>query len=61
VAHVGDELGFVLAGDLKLPALLGDLAEQARVLHRDRGLGSEGLDQPNDVRGEGARLVASND
>src|SRR5262245_47503415 len=61
VAHVGDELRLVLAGDLKLPALLGDLAEQASILHRDGGLGSEGLDEPDDLRGEGAALIAPDD
>src|SRR5262245_62678171 len=59
MAHIGDELALVLAGDLKLPALLGDLAEQASVLHRDGGLGSEGLDEPNDLLGELAWVVAS--
>jgi len=35
MAHVGDKLGFVLAGDLELPALLGDLVEEACILKRD--------------------------
>jgi hypothetical protein len=61
MAHVSNELRLVLAGDFELAALLGDLAEQARVLHRDGGLGSEGLDQPQDFRGEGASLVAPDD
>ena len=34
VAHIGEELRFVLAGLGELLALLGDLAEQARVLDR---------------------------
>ena len=43
MAHVGDELRLVLAGDLKLAALLRDLLEQARVLEGDHGLVGEGL------------------
>src|SRR5262245_19526929 len=61
MAHVGDELRLVLAGNLKLPALLSDLAEQASVLHRNCRLGSEGLDQSNDFLGECAWLVAPDD
>jgi hypothetical protein len=61
MAHVSDELRLVLARDLELAALLGDLPKQASVLHGDRGLGSEGLDQPDDLRREGARLVAPDD
>jgi hypothetical protein len=34
VAHVGEELRFVLARDLEFAALLLDLAEQPRVLDR---------------------------
>ena len=45
MAHVGDELRLVLARDLKLAALLGDLLEQARVLDGDDGLVGEGLQQ----------------
>ena len=48
VAHVGDELRLVLAGDLKLAALLGDLLEQAGVLERDRRLVGEGLHEADD-------------
>ena len=48
VAHVGDELRLVLAGDLELAALLGDLLEQARVLERDGRLVGEGLHQADD-------------
>ena len=35
MAHVGDELRLVLACDLKLPALLSDLFEEAGVLQRN--------------------------
>src|SRR5262249_60720886 len=45
VAHVGQELGFVLACDLQLPALLVDLAEEVRVLDCQHRLGGEGLEQ----------------
>ena len=43
VAHVGQELGLVLAGDLELAPFLLDLAEQPRVLHRDGRLRGKGL------------------
>ena len=43
MAHVGDELRLVLARDLQLAALLGDLLEQAGVLKRDDRLVGEGL------------------
>ena len=43
VAHVGDELRLVLARDLKLAALLGDLLEQSRVFDGDHRLVGEGL------------------
>ena len=42
VAHVGEELGLVLAGDLELAALLLDLLELPSVLDRQHGLGREG-------------------
>ena len=45
VAHIGEELRFVLAFDLELAALLVDLAEQARVLDGQHRLGGEGLEQ----------------
>ena len=55
VAHVGDELRLVLAGDLQLAALLRDLLEQARVLQGDGGLVGEGLHEADDGLGEFAR------
>ena len=58
VAHVGEELRLVLAGDLELPALLLDLAEQPRVLDRERRLAGEGLHQVDDARRELAGPLA---
>ena len=45
VAHVGDELRLVLAGDLKFAALLGDLLEQTHILDGNQRLVGEGLNQ----------------
>ena len=45
VAHVGQELRLVLAGDLELPALLLDLPEQPGILDREHRLVGEGLHQ----------------
>ena len=59
VAHIGEELRLVLARDLELPALLVDLAEQARVLDRQHRLGGEGLQQVDRVLGELARRLAT--
>jgi hypothetical protein len=36
VAHIGEELRFVLARDLELVALLADLGKQVRILDRQR-------------------------
>ena len=52
VGHVGEELGLVAAGRLELPALVRDLAEEARVLDGQRRLGGEGLEQLDDLRRE---------
>ena len=52
VAHVGDELRLVLAGDLELAALLRDLLEQASVLNGDHGLVGEGSYDLNLLRRE---------
>ena len=52
VAHVGEELRLVLAGDLQLPALLLDLAEQARILDRQGRLLGKGLQQLHDFDAE---------
>ena len=61
VAHVGDELRLVLAGDLEFAALLGDLLEQASVLERDGGLVGEGLHEADDGLRELARLAPLQD
>ena len=45
VAHVGEELRFVLARLRELAALVLDFVEQAHVLDRDHRLVGEGLDQ----------------
>ena len=59
VAHVGEELRLVPAGDLELAALLLDLAEQARVLDREHGLRREGLQEVDGRFREQARLLAA--
>ncbi len=59
VAHVGEELRLVLARDLELPALLVDLAEQARVLDRQHRLRGEGLQQVDGALGELAGRLAA--
>ena len=43
MAHAGEELRFVLAGLLQLPALVLDLGEKARILDRQDRLGSKSL------------------
>ena len=43
VRHVGEEFGLVLAGDLELPALVGELSEEAGILNGQNRLGREGL------------------
>jgi hypothetical protein len=50
VAHAGEEVRLVLARLLELLAFLGDLAEQAGVLDRHRGLGGECLHELDDFR-----------
>src|SRR6478672_3495001 len=45
VAHAGEELRLVLARQLKLAALVLDLAKQPCVLNRQHGLRGEGLQQ----------------
>ena len=51
-AHDREELRLVLARDLELPALLGDLAEQSGVLDRERGLRGESLEEIHYFRGK---------
>jgi hypothetical protein len=57
VAHVGDELRLVLARDLELAALLGDLIKQARVLRRNGRLVGKALHQGDDGPGKLARCA----
>src|SRR6516164_5311116 len=57
VAHIGEELGFVLTGERQLLALIGNLAEQPRVLDRQYRLARQGLHQSHGLRGEFTRLV----
>ncbi len=45
MAHIGEELGFVLARHRQLAAFLLDLAEQAGILDRDHALRGEGRQQ----------------
>src|SRR5262249_24425646 len=45
VAHVGEELGLVLARNFELATLLIDFGEQVGVLDRQHRLGGEGLEQ----------------
>ncbi len=52
VRHVGEELRLVAAGDFELVRFGLQLAEQPRVLQRDRRLGGEGREQGHDVRRE---------
>src|SRR6516162_3698767 len=52
VAHIGEELRFVLAGERQLLALVGDLAEEARVLDCQYRLARQSLHQSHGLRGE---------
>src|SRR5262249_42534338 len=58
VAHAGNELRLMLAGQLKLAALVLDLAEQARILDREHRLGRERLQEINGTLGKVAWLFA---
>src|SRR5580704_10074756 len=57
VAHIGEELRFVLTGERQLLALVGDLAEEAGILDRQYRLAGEGLHQPHRLDWELARLL----
>jgi hypothetical protein len=59
VAHVGQELRFVLASHFQLTPLLLDLAEQPRVLDRQNRLVGEGLQKIDRALGKFARRLAS--
>ena len=54
VGHVGQELRLVLAGDLELPTLVRDLAEEPGVLDGQHRLGGKGLQQSRRPSGENA-------
>ncbi len=58
VRHVREKLALVPARDLELPALVLDLAEEARVLDGEGGLRREGLQEVDDLRRELARRLA---
>ena len=61
VAHVGEELRFVLARDFELSAFVLDLVEQPRVLDRQHRLRGESLHQVDCILWEGARRLAAHD
>src|SRR6185503_832066 len=61
VAHAGEEVRLVLAGDLKLPAFFLDLVEQAHVLDRDYRLIGEGRQQTHLIFREEPGLLARDD
>jgi len=52
MAHIGEELRFVLARLFKLPALVLDFIEQPHILNGDRGLIGKGHDQFDLLVGE---------
>jgi hypothetical protein len=61
VAHVGDEPRFVLAGNLELAALLGNLVEQPGVFQRNRRPVRKALHETNHRRWKFARRPALQD
>src|SRR5215475_7190434 len=61
VAHVGNELVLVLAGDLKLPALPGNLFEEACVLQCNGRLIREALHETDDGLWKLAGLSSAQD
>jgi hypothetical protein len=61
VAHIGEELRLVLAGDLELVALDPDFVEQAGVLDRQHRLRREGLQQVDRALGKFAGRFAAHD
>src|SRR5262249_224988 len=60
MAHIGEELRFVLARLRKLATLLLDLAEEPRVLDREHGGGCERLQKFNCICGKVARRLSPN-
>ena len=61
VAHAGEELRLVLAGDFELLAFLADFGEQARVLDRQNRLGGKGLEQFHRACGKLARCLTAHE
>jgi hypothetical protein len=59
MAHVGEELRFVLTRFGKLPALLLDLVEEPCILDRQDRLRAEGLQEIDRALGKFARLLAA--
>src|SRR4029077_21049918 len=57
VAHISEELRFVLAWQRQLFALVGNLAEQPRVLDRQYRLARQGLHQSHGLGWNPARLL----
>ena len=57
MAHAGEEVRLVPARRFELPAFLRDLAEQPRILDRERGLRGERLQQFDDLRRERPRRL----
>ena len=60
MAHIGEELRFVLACLFKLPALVLDLMEQPRILDGQRRLRRKGLDDVDGVLRKLSRRAAAN-
>ena len=61
VAHIGEELRFVLARLGELPALVLDFVEQPHILNRDHRLVGEGLHQLDLLVGEWSHFLPIND
>ena len=60
MAHIGEELRLVPAGDLELMALVLDFMEQPRVLDRQHRLRRKGLHQVDGVLRKFAGRLAAN-
>ena len=60
VAHIGQELGLVLARFLKLSALVLNLVEQPRILNGQRRLRRKGLDEIDSVLRKYSRRATAN-
>src|SRR6516164_8632834 len=60
MAHIGKELRFVLACICKLPTLVLDFMEEARVLDGERRLRRKSLDDVDDILGKRTKRAAAN-